>query len=137
MSRVEAALAAAGLSEREQCVVWGLAQGQSLGQVAVDLGMRSKQLAHYTAKVAGRKLGIEQSLVEALQGKASAPGMGVSQQEAGRMLSAAGSRWSGEQVRNDPAVRAAARRGKRPLEAVERQWREWEDQATQLLQDAI
>jgi DNA-binding CsgD family transcriptional regulator len=49
MSRVEAAFAAAGLSDREQRVAWGLARGQSLSQVAVELGMRSKQLAHYTA----------------------------------------------------------------------------------------
>jgi hypothetical protein len=108
-----------------------------LSQVAVELGMRSKQLAHYTAKVAGRKLGIERSLVEALQRQSSAPGMGIRAREASQLLSAAGAVWSAEQVRGNAQLRAAVRRAKRPLSDSERRSRELDRLASQLLKGVI
>jgi hypothetical protein len=94
-------------------------------------------LAHYVAKVAGRKLGLQQSLVEALQGKASGPGMGVREREANQMLSAAGAMWSSDQVRGDSQLRAAVRRAKRPLSDSERRSRELDRLASQLLKGVI
>ena len=104
-----------------------------MSQVAVDLGMRSKQVAHDTAQVAGRKLGIEQSLVEAFQGQSSAPGMGVREREASQLLSAPGTMWSAEQVRSSSQLRAAVRRGKRPLSAGARRSQELSRLAGQML----